>query len=212
MPIPNFEDVKTFAAFGGFILAIVSLAITIYDKFLKRGTVKLEVEKPSVKLLGRGWYAVQLDVTLKSQRTKNWIKAVYLEHSRNVIQVRTKATGAFDTTARLPFRVGLPQDEDDYLELDQTAFLEKLKTPPASAVILKDLALDEGEQRSIRLVAELETERLSDETLELPLYGWWLVVDLGHTSASFRVSFKPHHTTPKVLLPQQSKPDGFVDG
>lgn len=80
MPIPTFEEAKTFAAFGGFLLGAVSLAITVYEKFLKRGTVQIEIEKSSAKLLGRGWYAVQLDVILKSQRAKNWVKAIYLEH------------------------------------------------------------------------------------------------------------------------------------
>lgn len=212
MPIPDFEDVKTFAAFGGFVLGAANLAITVYDKFLKRGTIQIEVEKSTAKMLGRGWYAVQLDVILKSQRTKNWVKALYLEHSRNVIQVRIRESGLFETTAKLPFNVALIQDQEDWLELDQTAFIEKLKSPPETAITLKDLALDEGEQRSLRLVAELETERLPDETLELPLHGWRLVVDLGRTLASVPVSFRPHHSSPKVLLPQQSRPGGFIDG
>lgn len=212
MPIPDFEDVKTFAAFGGFLLGAANLAITVYDKFLKRGTVQIEVEKATAKMLGRGWYAVQLDVMLKSQRTKNWVKAIYLEHSRNVIQVRSKEYPVFETTSKLLFRVGLLQEQEDYLELDQNTFIEKLKSEPETAVTLKDLSLDDGEQKSFRLIAELETERLSDETLELPLHGWQLVVNFGQTSTSTPVSFKPHHTSPKVLLPQQSKPGGFVDG
>ncbi len=212
MPIPTFEEAKTFAAFGGLLLGAANLAITVYDKFLKRGTVQIEVEKSSAKLLGRGWYAVQLDVILKSQRAKNWVKAIYLEHSRDVIQIRIKVRGAFETTAKLPFRVGLLHEQDDFLELDQTAFLERLKAKPENAVTLKDLSLDEGEQRSFRLVAELETERLPDETLELPLHGWRLVVDLGQSLSSTPVLFRPHHTNPKTLLPQQSKPAGFIDG
>lgn len=209
----NFEDVKTFAAFGGFALGAANLAITIYDKFLKRGTVQIEVERCSVKMLGRGWYAVQLDVTLRSQRTKNWIKTISLQHSRNVIQIRSKEYPTFETTAKLPFRFGFEQDGNDWLELDTTTFIESMKTPPDSAVVLTDLALEEGEQKSLRLVAELETERLPDETLHLPLHGWHLVVALSHnTSASVPVSFKPHHSSPRELLPQQSKPGGFIDG
>ena len=212
MPSFSFEDIKTFAAFGGFLLGAANLAITVYDKFLKRGTIQIEVEKATAKMLGRGWYAVQLDVILKSHRTKNWVKALYLEHSRNVIQVRVKENGAYETTARLPFQIGLLQELDDYLELDQTELIERLKTPPDTAVPLKDLSLDEGEQKSFRLVAELETERLPDETLDLPLHGWRLIVNLGQTKASVLLSFKPHHTSPKVLHPQQSKSGGFIDG
>lgn len=212
MPIPTLEEAETFAAFGGFLLGAASLAITVYDKFLKRGTVRVEVERSSVKLLGRGWYAVQLDVVLKSQNAKNWVKAIYLEHSRDIVQVRIKESGTFETTTKLPFRVGLVSEQDDFLELDQAAFLERLKARPESAITLKDLSLDEGEQRSFRLVAELETERLSDETLELPLRGWRLVVDLGQSLSSVPVSLRPHHTNPKTLLPQQSKPTGFIDG
>lgn len=212
MPNLSFEDVKTFAAFGGFLLGAANLAITVYDKFFKRGTVQIEVEKATAKMLGRGWYVIQLDVILKSQRTKNWVKSLYLEHSRNVIQVRIKESGAFETTAKLPFHIGLVQQPDDFLELDQTDLLERMKTPPDSSVTLKDLSLEEGEQKSFRLVAELETERLPDETLDLPLHGWQLVVDLGQSCTSVPVSLKAHHTSPKVLLPQQSKPRGFIDG
>jgi hypothetical protein len=211
MPNFSFEDIKTFAAFGGLLLGAANLAITVYDKFLKRGTIQIEVERATAKMLGRGWYAVQLDVILKSHRTKNWVKALYLEHSRNVIQVRVKENGRFETTARLPFRIGLLQEPDDYLELDQTELIERFKAPPDSAVPLKDLSLEEGEQKSFRLVAELETERLPDETLDLPLHGWRLIVDLGQIKASVPVSFKPHYTSPKVPLRQQSKPEGFID-
>lgn len=212
MPNLSFEDVKTFAAFGGFLLGAANLAITVYDKFFKRGTVQIEVEKATAKMLGRGWYVIQLDVILKSQRTKIWVKSLYLEHSRNVIQIRIKESGAFETTAKLPFRIGLIQQPDDFLEFDQTELLERMKTPPDSSVTLKDLALEEGEQKSFRLVAELETERLPDETLDLPLHGWQLVVDLGQSCTSVPVSLKAHHTSPKELLPQQSKPRGFIDG
>lgn len=210
--MPDFEDLKTFAAFGGFLLGAANLAITIYDKFLKRGIIQIEVEKSTAKMLGRGWYAVQLDVILKSQRTKNWVKAIYLEHSRNVIQVGIRESGLFETTAKLPFYLAQIQDQEDWLEMDQAVFIERLKSPPETAIPLKDLALDEGEQKSFRLVAELETERLPGDTLELPLHGWRLVVDLGQNVASAPVSFRPHHSSPKVLLPQQSKPDGFIDG
>lgn len=105
MPNFSFEDVKTFAAFGGLLLGAANLAITVYDKFLKRGTVQIEVEKATAKMLGRGWYVIQLDVILKSQRTKNWVKALYLEHSRNVIQVRIKENGCL--RRRQDFHFGL---------------------------------------------------------------------------------------------------------
>ena len=187
MPNFTFEDVKTFAAFGGFLLGAANLAITVYDKFFKCGTVQIEVEKATVKMLGRGWYAIQLDVILKSQRTKNWIRSLYLEHSRNVIQVRIKENGAFETTAKLPFLIGLVQQPDDFLEFDRTEFIERLKTPLNSSVTLKDLSLEEGEQKSLRLVVELETERLPDETLDLPLHGWQLVVDFGQSCSSVPV-------------------------
>jgi hypothetical protein len=211
MPIPDFEDIKTFAAFGGFLLGAANLGITVYDKFLKRGKALIEVEKASVKLLGRGWYAVQLEISVRSQRTKNWVKSVYIEHSKNVIQIRKKENQTFETTSKVPFLFTFPHGQDDYLDLDQMSFVEKLKDQSIRGAILKDLALDEGEQKSFTLVAELETERLPDETLELPLHGWRLVIDLGQTISSVPFSFKPHHTSPKVLLPQQSKPDGFIN-
>jgi hypothetical protein len=70
----NFETLKTIAAFGGITLGIANLAITIYDKFLKRGKVSIEIEAPYVKLLDTDWYVFQMKVAFISKVKENWIK------------------------------------------------------------------------------------------------------------------------------------------
>jgi hypothetical protein len=50
----TFEWAKTIAAFGGFLLSILAWLNTFYDKYLRKGKLRVEVESASIKSIARG--------------------------------------------------------------------------------------------------------------------------------------------------------------
>lgn len=204
-----FEDLKTIAAFGGFTLGLANLLITIYDKFLKRGVICIELEKAYVKLLEIGYYGFQIDISLESQKSANWIKDVYLVHRDNVIAFQDPVTKIYKIKNQLSLTTAIKQTQFDYLALESEKITNKVNEDYQSAINLKDLKLEEGERRSFTFVGDLRTERLPDEQLDMPLEGWDIVVDYSHGRAIFSLKFTPHPNSPKTTAQIIEKAVGF---
>ncbi|AVH68553.1 hypothetical protein [Nostoc sp. 'Peltigera membranacea cyanobiont' N6] len=205
----TFEDLKTIAAFGGFLLGLANLTITVYDKFLKRGTISGELGQAYAKLLDRGFYGFQFDLSLVSLKTANWIKDICLVHRDSVIAVKDPQTGIDKIKNKLSLRKAVKQTSLDYLALDFENIINKVNEDFKYAINLKDLKLEEGERCSLTFIGELRTERLPDEQLDMPLSGWAIVVDYGHKQAVFPLKFIPHPTSPKTTAEIVKKPTGF---
>lgn len=207
----NVETLKDLAAFGGFGLGLINLYLLVYDKYLRKGGVEIDVHRADVKLESWGAYIAEIDFELRAKRRKIWIKSIYVRNDQETLEKpasNAKNSQYIKTDRALvsPVFSIVPRSSLD----DSGSDIEKsLKEANERGFTEDAVALEENELRGMRAILKLRTTHEMDGPEYLPLSKWHLVVELGHTSTEVPFTFNIHHTSPTQNMAPRVEQTGF---
>ncbi len=205
----TYEEIKTIAAFGGFLLGIANLLIVIFDKFINKGTLKVIIDKAEIKKIDRGYYAYQINLSLVAKHKDIWLNSAYIKNIKPVIEITDEYDGRKKAVNKMELYRAIPYSHKDYLNIEQDKIKEAVKESFKNSVLIKDLKIVKGERKSLTLISEIFTERLPDEFLDFPLNNWDLDIDYGHSSVVEPLQFKVHLSNERTTINVKTRPVGF---
>jgi hypothetical protein len=207
----DYEDIKTIAAFSGFLLGLANLSVTVYEKFIRKGAFAVEVNKAVVRYLEPCQYVAQIEISIHSKGVKNWVKHLTIANKYRVIEKRDRFS-PYCSRVECDMEIvkAFTHTGTDHLkgsELNIPALLTDLEK---NGVAVRDLGLDVHERKTLELILLIRTERLPDEHLPLPLKNWSVCIDNGYKIVHCPFEFAPHPLNYKTRTTQERVVEGFI--
>lgn len=176
-----FQVITAVAAFGGLILGIINLFLSLYKDFWRKGKLESTIEFADIRSVEEGLFDFQMNLSIKAINSDVYIQEIKL-------LARNKVFGAFmNESDNIDIYRYLSYLNTELLTLDRNKFEEALKEKYQEAKYTRDTKISKDSQISITFADRIETTREMDGYTDLPLKGWKLYIK--HSQGESTVDF-----------------------
>lgn len=179
----DYETAKSVAAFGGLALGLINLGLALYKDYLRKGKLKVVVEKATVRWRGRGDYDYQVNVALSATGGDVYLKEVRLFNPERLYHL-------WGDKLEIPARIACALTHEELPELDEKIFEKRVRELLAVPIAIRDLCLKSGETKSLTLPQRYVSLRLPDQWAEFPLNDWTIEIEHSNGHQAVEFSFK----------------------
>jgi hypothetical protein len=163
---------KDFAAFGGLLLGLLNLAITLYKEFYKKGTLSVELLTCDVKNINEGLYHFQIDLRFSAKHDLVQLKQVSIGNPRKVF-----GEFSYNNSELEVLRYAIKQTHSSVVrDTKDDAFKSTVDDLYKDRISMLDYIIEKDKQSTLTFAGPLTTFRYSDGNEDLPIDGWYIKV------------------------------------
>ena len=180
----KFETIKIIAAFGGFALGIINIAITIYKEFIKSSKLYIEIEKASIRCVSKGEYDFQLNISFSAKNGSIHLKNIIIEHP--LICIKQTNTNQINANTSVTFI------KNDLLEKSPDDFRKIVVGLFENPITIRDLKIENTERKSLTFAGRVQTKNGVLCTEKFPLKNWNLLIEYDDKKLAEKINFDKH--------------------
>ncbi|UEG53431.1 hypothetical protein LLH06_00370 [Mucilaginibacter daejeonensis] len=163
---------KDVAAFGGLLLGLLNLAITLYKEFYKKGKLSVELLTSDVRYISEGLYHFQIDIRFSAKNDSVQLKQVSIGNPNKVF-----GEYSYNNYELQDLRYGIKQTSSSIVRNTKAeAFITTVDSLFKDRITMLDYIIEKDRQSTLTFVGELTTFRYSDGNEDWPIDGWYIRV------------------------------------
>lgn len=191
MATPTFELAKTIAAFGGLVLGIANLGLSLYKDYFRKGRLRVDVRTAEVRAVEDGVFDIQVDLDFSAYRGSAFIKHIELIHSHEFFDPAPDKKVDRKAVYKLI-------DYPGFSLLSEAAegFETKVRELFAGSIKTSNLQVEEGAHRFLTVAERVTLARSMDGYWDWPLRNWQLRVLYSNGELNETFDFSVHKGTP----------------
>ena len=181
----DFETFKVIAALSGFFLGLLNLGLTIYNNYIKKAKLNINIDKATIRCINEGDYDFQVNLTLSSKNGPSYIKNIFIEHPTNCI-------GEYSNSNRISANRALTFITSDLLSETPDGYKARVTELFKNPIPVRDLKINDHEHRSITITDRIVTTREPDGYEDFPVNDWKLYVNYNNETISADIIWNCH--------------------
>lgn len=181
-----FQITTAIAAFGGLILGIINLLLSLYKDFWRKGKLNIFIEDATIKGVQAGTYDFQINILLSNRN-----KEIHIRNAKLIAP--SEIFGDYvNQHNEVPLYKAITLTNKDLLDIDNEEFRKEISKKFETPITLRDLKVEKDSQISLTLVDRLNTSREPDGYSDCPLRKWTIEVTHNDGIAKLEFNFKKH--------------------